>query len=168
VDTTLGKYKPQVEGAPQSGIELLSLWDKYAAFKMPRLAPPTKNTFDRYRSYISRFPSQDPGDAVQIRDWIASTLTPDSGARLLTNLSAACKWGVKSELLEGDPFQGMAGDIRVRKDDDDEFDIRPFRLAEQEAILRGFEQSKYYRHYAAMIRFFLWTGCRPSEGIALQ
>jgi integrase len=62
-------------------------------------------------------------------------------------------------------MQGMSEDIRVDRE------LQPpnaFTLEEQDRILEAFAHSRYYSYYLPLVKFWLLTGCRPSEAIGLE
>jgi integrase len=71
-------------------------------------------------------------------------------------------------LIEDNPFEDMASDIKLPKGDREETDINPFSLEERDRIILAFQENRYYRHYAPLIEFLFITGCRPSEAVAFQ
>ncbi len=76
---------------------------------------------------------------------------------------------MKSGLIDTNPFQGMAVEIKLSKGRESEAtDIHSFTREEREQIIQAFKSSRYYSHYAPLIEFLFFTGCRPSEAIALQ
>jgi integrase len=107
-------------------------------------------------------------DAIAIRDWLIANKTPNTCKRILTQISACCDWAVKSNLIEKNPFEDMAGDIKIPKGEKEETDINAFTQEERDRIIKAFKQNRYYKHYASLIEFLFMTGCRPSEAIALQ
>ncbi len=44
---------------------------------------------------------------------------------------------------------------------------KPFTSEEIKAIIQGFEQDRYYSHYAGFVEFLFGTGCRTGEAIGL-
>ncbi|MCU0567474.1 MAG: site-specific integrase [Oculatellaceae cyanobacterium Prado106] len=184
VDLTLQKYSP-IASLSASAIppispnppepdppELQEFWEKYTAFKRRSLSPSTiAKDYVRVAHCIqNEFPSRKLKDAVLIRDWLVANKTPDTAKRLLTQLSACCKWSMKSQLTGENPFKGMAADIKVPKGDgnDEDTDINPFTLEERDRIIAAFRGDRHFSCYAPLIEFLFMTGCRPSEAVALQ
>jgi integrase len=83
-------------------------------------------------------------------------------------LNACCNWAKKSKLIKENPFDGMTSDIKVPKYSHEDNDVNPFSNAERDMIIKAFEDSRYYKQYAPYVKFLFYTGCRPSEAIALQ
>ncbi len=118
------------------------------------------------RNHIAKFPTKSLDDAIAIRDYIIANIAADTGKRLLVRLNACCNWAVESGLIAKNPLIGMANQIKLKSKFDDE-DIDPFTLEERDIIIAAFESPPQHKRYAAFINFF-FTGCRPSEAIALQ
>jgi len=165
----------EVKQKPELG--LIDLWRKYVAFKKPEWAISTlgKQVAQATR-HISRLPTQSIKDAIAIRDYLLEKLARNAAKRLLVQLSAACKWGIKSKLIDSNPFAELAADIKLPKRDD-ESDVNPFTVSERDAIIKAFETNQFSRYqsensyshssYAPYVKFCFFTGCRPSEAIAL-
>ncbi len=86
----------------------------------------------------------------------------------MTNINVCCEWGVKSKLIELNPFQGMAKDIHIPPSETTEYEINPFTKEERDAIIQAFAESKLYSYYTPLVKLLFFTGCRPSEAISLQ
>lgn len=174
----LSKYTP--EGAPRKLTpvtppkkvqpNLSELWEKYTEFKRGGLSPSTlAKDYKRVDRCINlHLPSKSVDDAIEIRDWLVANKPANSAKRMLTELSACCKWSVKSKLITENPFAEMAGDVRVPKGQSEDTDIDLFSLEERDKIIETFKNDRYYKHYAAFIEFLFMTGCRPSEAVGLQ
>jgi integrase len=150
----------------RSEADLKELWEKYRAFKAPQLAPTTlKIDYGRRMNFLNKLEDSRLSQAIAIRDWIVANTTTEQAKKILQNLNACCEWAVKSELIEVNPFAGMAGQIHVKHDEED---INPFNPLEKEAIIHGFYSSPHYGHYGRLVDFLFATGCRPSEAIPLE
>lgn len=185
-DPTLEKYKLQSGVEIQKGLakvakelaeaeaqrrplpDLGDLWKSYRDFKAKTLAPSTISIdFDRrVGNTLPQLPTTDLRGVVEIRDWLLENKTAEQTKKILTQLSACCDWAKESGLIPANPFGGMAKRVKVGRDDGDEF-INPFTTEERDRVINGFEANRYYRHYANLVRFLFFTGCRPSEALAL-
>jgi integrase len=183
-DPTLAKYKPEAllhkltpSITPIAATSLVDLWESYVEFKRGSLSPSTlaKDIKRISRCIDIELPVKSVGDAlakptggIAIRDWLIANKTPNTCKRILTQISACCDWAVKSQLIEKNPFEDMAGDIKIPKGEKEETDINAFTQEERDKIIGAFKQSRHYKYYAPLIEFLFMTGCRPSEAIALQ
>lgn len=178
LDPTLAKYKPQSALStvtpvftPSSTPELslAELWERYTEFKKPQVSPSTFTLdYRKYRNHIANLPTQSLDNALQIRDYLVAKLSLNATKRTLTNISACCDWAVDSGLIKVNPFVGMAEKVKIPKSESEDSDINPFTREERDAIIEAFENSRYYFYYAPYVKFCFFTGCRPSEAIALQ
>ena len=181
-DITLERYKPQSqqdiftpsasdkETSPESYVSLADLWDSYTEYKKSSLSPSTlaKDYKKIYRCINVHLPVKTLDKAVAIRDWLIANRSPLSAKKIMTQFCACCNWAVKSQLIDDNPFEGMASDIKLPKGDSQETDINPFSVEERDRIIQGFKENRYYAHYAPLIEFLFITGCRPSEAVGLQ
>jgi integrase len=168
-DPTLGKYKAPVYPFPGKPIYVLSLslpdlWQQYTEFKSKSLSPSSLKDFKKVANHISRLPSQSLADGKKIAHHLLDTLTTDSARRTLIQLNACCEWAVDRELIDENPFDGMARRVKVTKN----LSINPFTLQERDLIINAFEESSYHRHYAPFVKFLFFTGCRTSEAVGLR
>lgn len=145
---------------------LLNLWEKYVEYKSHSVSVTTLNKdFKKVRNHLVVLIDLDLESAVAIRDRLLATKTANTGRRVLVQLSACCKWAVERDLLEKNPFEGMASKIKVAESEDK---IDPFNQAEIAAIIQGFDADKYFNHYTPFVKFLFMTGCRTSEAVGLQ
>jgi integrase len=174
-DYTLDKYrpthlKPVTMNHSQQALNLGALWDKYMEFKKPIASPSTiGNQYAGFTRAIALLPSQNLKDSVMIRDWIVANKPPNAAKRLIVQLNACCKWGMKSGLITENPFLDMASEIKLPKNQrGEDNEISPFNREERDLIIEAFAKHPHYRYYTAYVQFCFFTGCRPSEAIGLQ
>jgi len=166
----LSKYQPQAVGVTitPKAPSLVELWNRYTEFKRPSLSA---NTLVKVYRAIARDLERCPyglDNPAGVRDWLVRNHPPNFARRIMTQINACCKWAVQSQLIPANPFQGMASSIVIPKGERGGNEIDPFTPDERAAIIAGFENSKYYRHYAPLVRFLFLTGCRPAEALALE
>lgn len=165
-DESFRKYKPPVL-AQEGEIELAELWRKFTKFKQLTVSPSTLATdYEKTRRMIAGLKTKSIADAVGIRDVLVGSHPPNAVKRYLTQLSACCDWGIRSSLISINPFKGMAPEIKIPKSKETE--IESFTERERDLIILGFQESKPYNFYANFVEFLFFTGCRPSEAIALE
>ena len=172
---TLQKYKPKSSLSTVTPVtpirkpkpELNVLWDKYSEFKKPQVSPSTYvKDFSKHRNHIAKLPTRSLDEASAIRDYLLSNLTPDAAKRCLTQIKACCNWAVEEGKIDANPFATMK--IKVQKDASDEHEVNPFTKEERNLIIDTFARDSYYNHYTNYVRFLFFTGCRPSEAVALK
>lgn len=189
-DETLAKYKPQAAIAAEepelvvaseepAGPDLSELWEKFVEYKRPQCSPNTMYyVYGTYSKYLEQLPTHNLDRASDIRDFAINTFPIESCKRFVVRLNACCKWACQSGLIESNPFEGMAKEIKPPKSQrkTDESDVFPFTVAERDAIIAAIRANTFCRkhsaykheHYAGYVAFLFLTGCRPSEAIALQ
>lgn len=173
LDPSLDRYTQQFRPKltvvkPIVHLALDELWLRYSEYRQPQVAITTyiREYQGRYASHIKKLPTKDLSDAIAIRDYITSNLSLNTAKRLLTQISACCKWAVKSGLIQKNPFADMAVEIKIPNKEADSID--PFSLAERDAILSAFKKHPRHSHYYTFVRFLFLTGCRTGEAVALQ
>ena len=177
LDCTLERYKEALRclREPQQIIkppipDLLELWLKYAEFKKSSVSQSYyhETLMGNCFKTIQKLPSKSLNreTAVKIRDRILKTRSADTTKRLLTQFNACCNWGVKSKLIENNPFAGLSADVKGLKADWQSID--PFTHFEQISIIEGFRKHPKYSGYANFIEMLFLTGMRLGEAIALQ
>ncbi|RUT08875.1 hypothetical protein DSM106972_009280 [Dulcicalothrix desertica PCC 7102] len=166
IDSYKTAFRPTINTL-QMVVNLVELWQQYAEFKQSQVAATTyrKHYQVKWYNHIKALPSHDLSDAVAIRNHIVKTKTPDTAKRLLTYLSACCRWAMKSELVLSNPFDGMASDIKVPKSAKA---IDPFSRLERDSIIEAFSVHPYHHYYTNFVSFLFLTGCRPGEAVALR
>ena len=174
-DATLQKYKPNTSLSTITPVtpiskfkpELDELWKSYSEFKKPQVSPSTyAKDFTRHRNHIAKLPTRSLNEASTIRDWLLGNLTPNAAKRCLTQIKACCNWAMDEGLIDTNPFGFMK--IKLPKGAYEEQDINPFTKEERDLIINTFASDRYYSYYTSYIRFLFFTGCRPSEAIALK
>jgi integrase len=167
-DRSLNKYfhKPEVEQFKD--LTLSELWEKYCQYKATDRKPATIHYLVHgLGAHIHSCPYQQIDLSLEIRGWLLGRTSPDMTKRVLQSLATVIKWGTKHGLItnRSNPFEGMAEDIRV-----DTSQSAPNALTKDEvvSVLTAFEINHYYAFYTPLVRFWLLSGCRPSEGIGLE
>lgn len=175
-DPTLEKYKPESvlsvaepDIQPKTMLSLPELWQNYTNARQSGKSPATIRMYGWVTNHLERCPYKLPTEAQSIFDWLNANVPANSTKRILMHLSACCKWARRSELLEvANPFEDMAAEVKVKKSGTEEDEVHPFSRHERDRIIRAFKASRYYSRYAPLVEFLFFTGCRPSEAIALQ
>ncbi|MEG3439859.1 hypothetical protein V0288_22215 [Pannus brasiliensis CCIBt3594] len=186
-DPTLEKYKPQikanltlVDGTKKPDLTTVELFDRYMEFKSPTWKASTKHYMKTsVYDYLVKCPYKTVIDALDIRQWLLINTSNSMTKRILTHLNAATKWGIKHRLISCrlSPYDGMSQELPKHKWESDP-EPNAFTKEEKEAIIKAFENHKGnwngrgftgfgYNYYTNLVKFWFFTGCRPSEGIGL-
>lgn len=184
-DYTLAKYRHKthltliqsikVNQDSQTSLNLVELWSKYTEFKASQVEQTTLiRDYGKIKKRIDKLPTQKINDAVAIRDYLLKVYASETAKRTLKQFNACCNWAVRSKLIESNPFDGMASEIKSKKNSNTS--RKTFKKAEKEAIIEAFTQNTYCSKYAPVshsfylpyVKFLFLTGCRPEEAVALQ
>lgn len=168
-DYTLNSYqfKPQKKIVfPQiKEHNILELWDKYTDYKKNSLEETTILVkYDSVKRYIKKLPDYKL-DAPKIRDYLVNNLSQIMAWDIMINLKACCRWAVESEILIENPFDKCS--IKKPKIKSNQENYKAFTKEQRDLIIKAFELHERYSHYAPLIKFLFWTGCRLGEAFAL-
>lgn len=156
-DGTFDKYKPQ------SVDNIYFVWEQYCLFKRKHLRHGSFRNLITVTNHIKNIPPDVIVNGASLKLWLASQLSLEQGRRVLLQIKAAAKWGVEMGYLSYNPYKLIKGLPRIRKRD-----IDPFSKHERDRIIQAFDSHDCYGYYGSFVRFLFFTGCRPSEAIALR
>lgn len=153
---------------PISIPNLPELWKRYSNTRASGKSPATVRMYGWVANHLERCPYKLPTEAQAIFDWLSAHVPANSTRRVLMHLSACCRWAKKSGLMDTNPFEGSASEVKVNKSGTEEEEINPFTKEERDQIIKAFKDNRYYNRYAPLVEFLFFTGSRPSEALALQ
>lgn len=157
-----------IDSISKPALDLPELWSRYTDARKTDKSPSTVRMYQWVSNHLDRCPHKLPNESQAIFDWLGANVPPNSRQRVLMHLSACCRWASKSGLIEGNPFDGLAGEVKVLKAGSEEDEILPFTRDERDRIIEAFRGNRYYSRYAPLVEFLFLTGARPSEALALQ
>jgi integrase len=147
----------------EENIYLLDIWDKFSEYQETQVEKTTiLNRYNRIRSYICKLPYKSLAEATQIRDYHLKFTTRNMAWLLINYYSQCCEWAVNSNLIKDNPFLKL----KFKEPKKPEKEYRAFTIEQRDLIIKTFELSRF-KHYASLIKFLFWTGCRPGEAFAL-
>lgn len=174
-DPSLEKYKPESflsvsepDIQPEASMSLSEIWQCYVEARKAGKSPSTLRMYGWVAKHLENCPHKYLSDAQAVFDWLTANVPAGTARRLMMHLAACCNWARKSSLIGSNPFQSMAAEIKVKKSGTEEEEVNPFNREERDRIIAAFKENRYYRCYAPLVEFLFFTGCRPSEAIALQ
>jgi integrase len=172
-DFTLAKYKlDEVARPPVQSEEpsLGELWGQYSAYKSIDASPSTiAKDYLKTERLIQKLPTQSLDEALQIRDYLRSSCTPNAAKRYMTQINACCEWALVSGFISRNPFILLKKTLALPKGQRKNYDVvKHFTAEQRDEILQAFKNHRYYNHYYNYVFFCFFTGCRPSEAIALR
>ena len=147
--------------------ELWSVWGKYSEYRKSQIA---RSTYLRdYRKVTRRLEKMRVGapnlaSAIEIRDWLLSSYSPETTRRTIQQFSAAGKWAVESDLMPRNVFEGLQRHLKPKKPSEKAW--ASFTALERDRIIQAFDEKDKF--YSSWVRFLFWTGCRPEEASALK
>lgn len=160
-------------------LSLLQLWTEYLDYKRPILKASTINNLENtVTGYLKKSGVTSPYDALSLRKWLLDNTTQGMTKRILTNVNAAFKWGIRHRRVKGDsPYEGMSAELKHQWELNSE--PNAFTPEEKAAVLEAFATNERrrevrglkgnpYQHYLPFVRFLFLTGCRPHEAIGLR
>ncbi|MBD2510716.1 site-specific integrase [Nostoc muscorum FACHB-395] len=154
-----------------NAVDLLQLFDDFTRFKSKTLASNSMIDYNRIQNKLRKCPHKLVRDAVYAMQWLVSDHNGTSTSSLEKQwklINACCKWGVSTDRLQSNPFEGLRNLIPTTKNTDTQDDINPFTDNERKRIIQAFYASDRYSYYAPLVEFLFATGCRPEEALALQ
>lgn len=172
-DESLAKYRPagmvagtRPDRSTPAWPSLLEVFDRYTDYKRPQCSPSTmRSQYYKWRILLTQCPVPlDRGG--EIRSWLIKSTTPGYARRILQGLNGMGKWAKEEEIIPSNPFHGLS--IAVPKNEAQDDPIEFWTRDERDRIIEAFRGSRYYSHYARLVEFLFFTGCRPSEAIGLQ
>ena len=165
-DSTLDKYRHLPNAAKPAGKarkekakgnlvkQLLPIWDAWV--DTLELNPETKA--DHYEM-IRRMIVKADAKTTDVNWLVEATIAASTFNKRLGYLKSCGKWAVSEGKILDNPFE------RVKPRKTTKIEVKPFTVAEIQAILETFEER--YTHYAPFVRFLFMTGVRTSEAIGL-
>jgi integrase len=150
--------------AKKTKVDLKCLWEKFVDHQRKTLSPSTMLIYRSHTSSIGKIPESIGLETpALLRDWIADNHANSNGRRLWVSLNACCKWAVERGELSSNPLAGWT----IKSEPKAEFDIDAFTASERDRLLATIKANPYWCYYYRLIGFLFFTGCRPSEAIAL-
>lgn len=117
-DPTLSKYKPKAafstvtpDPTPQAIPNALDLWEQYREYRASSLKLTTKSYHEALARILEKILTTPITDALKIKAELKKIITVHQTKRILTQLSALCRWATKHGLLDSNPYQGMASEL---------------------------------------------------------
>ncbi|MEA5603726.1 tyrosine-type recombinase/integrase [Nostoc sp. UHCC 0252] len=166
---------------PKPELSLMEIWYSYCEVIKPTLKETTysKAFRETFTNFIkSALESTKSEDAVKIRNWLVENRNLPAVKKLISHLSKAYRLAIKSKLINYDPFDGMADEIKQlgakgkkqdeveTESDDDVLDrSKAYSWDEVSIIL---ESVKHTMHWYNFIKFKFLTGVRTGEAIAFM
>jgi integrase len=144
--------------------DIRQLWSAFVDHQRRSLSPSTMKVYRSHTNSLERMPlAIGLSTPSKLRDWVINNHANSSAKRLFTALNACCKWAVSQGDIAHNPLDGLT----IKADTKDEYDIQAFTGEERDHLLATMKDHLYWGYYYRLIGFLFFTGCRPSEAIAL-
>ncbi|MEC4804444.1 MAG: tyrosine-type recombinase/integrase [Jaaginema sp. PMC 1079.18] len=162
-DPTLAKYKPRSYSPPVTlETDIKQIFQKYSEWRSPQLAPSSRKIFRSVKNHLDAAPTTQIAQTPKLIAFLRDTLSSEAARRAVQQLNAACNWAIERQLIDINPFAVVKIAHKKRST------INPFTQDERDRIIDAFCASQDYVHYTDFVRFLFFSGCRPSEAIALH
>ncbi|NJN75633.1 MAG: tyrosine-type recombinase/integrase [Synechococcaceae cyanobacterium RL_1_2] len=186
-DHSLNKYKPQIKAnidqndANTTTKQLPTVQDilkQYIEYKQSSWKITTLGDRQNLARILTKIAPLPITAALEVKTELQKITTADQTRRLLIQLNAACRWGLKHKIVSSNPFEGMATEMpkpnyqknpqpNAFTEEERDLIIEKFQNHRGNWNGKGFTGYSYY-HYAPFVEFLFLTGCRPSEAIGLR
>lgn len=159
-DFTLNKYR-MITAPEQDTVSLLEIFKQYFEFKSHHLKHSSMKNLISVKNKLLEMPESVLNSPKNVKSWLVEQNSQEQARRSLMQLSSCCDWAIEQELMKENPFKTMKKIKRVYDPNPD-----PFTVNERNLIIETFEQEKPL--FANFVKFLFFTGCRPSEAVALR
>ena len=170
-DPTLRKYKPPKAAASKSAaIQVAELFQQFmeAQTKAKGLQVGSLCRYTATLRHLEKFFANWSADTVDesaaeaFVEYLQKQVSERTTKDYLILVQSCWKWAPQP--LSHNPWSHVLGQIKPPPQQK----VKPFTMAEVQAILAAFKTDRYYRHYADFVAFLFGTGCRLGEAVALQ
>lgn len=172
-DPTLKKYKPKRSGRKGRLIRVSDLFAKFAQVKKEEgLRVGTLCKYQGVQKHLDTFFSEKPanfvGEAIaeEFTTYLKQQVCDDTVKHYLILIRACWDWSRLKQLVEFD-FNPWVG-VLERQEVAPRQRVKPFSVAEIQAIESAFRSDRYYKNYADFVTFLFGTSCRFGEAAGLK
>lgn len=152
--------------SPKYKLDVQELWERYTEFQSHQLEKTTILTeYRTIANLINKLPTRSLTAASEIRGWVLDNRSHHVAWNFINCLSRCGKWAISAGIIPDNPFEKLKIQKPKRSSEDD--DRRAFTLEQRDLIIKAFEEDPLHSHYAPLIKFLFWTGCRHGEAFAL-
>ena len=157
-----------------------SMWNKYVAYKSSLVSINYARSLNKVSNALAAapaFPNSKIG-ASELRDWLLKNRAVREVKKYLSMLSTCFKWAVNSGYVLENHFLALSRTITVtRNTAQKDYDIQAFTAEERDLILSAFLEARFAVSsrgraasiaYGRFLYFCFFSGCRLTEGTALQ
>jgi integrase len=168
-DPSLEKYKPDDQKKPALCVQ--DLVDEFLRHKQKQVSNRTTEKYRAFGRHLQQFFTRRAVidvDAVQADKFrlafLAKDLEPATVKSILGFGQSCWEWAIAKHRVVESPWPAVQKLVKVPPKQKP----KPFTQAEIRAIVTGFRQHRYYKHYTEFVEFRLDTGCRIAEAAGLK
>jgi integrase len=172
-DTTLLRYRPRKLGNNPTEITAVELFQKYAEYRVKdrelshSSAVRLKAIASKLHHLLANKSAEKITESVA-RDTVAmmsETVTGRTVKTYLFELRACWEWAKgKYHVADSNPWSNCLDRVKVQPSKR----VKPFTVAELQAIITAFQSHPQYKHYINFVIFLTHTACRPGEAVGLR
>jgi integrase len=177
-DPTLLKYKPRKSGKNPTEITAVELFGKYIDYRRKEglLSHSSIGRLNAIASKLKQLLGDKLAEKVTtvtakaaISKW-AESASSQSIKTYLDYLKACWNWAKgKYHTADSNPWAECLDKVRSRGNSSQtRRRVKPFTIAELQAIIAGFKSHTSYFHYTEFVVFLASTACRPGEAAGLR
>jgi integrase len=144
---------------------LLELWQNFTNYQETQIEQTTiLNRYVAISRYTKKLPTHSLEECSSIRNWLLNHTTKRMVWTIINAYHQCCEWAVNCKLIPNNPFKNLK--LKKPKINVNE-NYKAFTLEQRDLIIKVFETHSKFSHYASLIKFLFYTGCRPGEAFAL-
>lgn len=182
VDKTYDRYRVLKKvAAVQKSITFLELFEEYVVDRKQAVRP---SSYKNKQLVALRFIKRHPAignievdvaefEVDEIIQSLRSWPSIETALVIFNQFQAFVKWAIKLKKVKNlkvNPFTGLKSEIKSdKRNRNNDYKTRSFSAYERDKILNAIAISEepFVQHYYNYYAFLFYTGCRPSEAIAL-
>ncbi|AFY95475.1 tyrosine-type recombinase/integrase [Chamaesiphon minutus] len=174
-DTSLLRYKPRKLGKNPTAITAVELVQKYIAHRRDSLSNGSIVRLQAMASKLTQLLGDKPAEKVTesvakdaIARWSESASTQSIKTYLFL-LKACWEWAKgKYHIAETNPWSECLDRVRSSGNNGQSKQLKPFTIAELQAIIAAFRAHPKYCHYTDFVVFLSHSACRLGEVAGLR
>lgn len=182
VDKTYDKYRVLKKVVAEKEITFLELFEQYAMDRKEKVRPSTFKSkflialnFLRQNSVVGNIEIdvEEPEYVDKIIQSLKHKFSEETALVVFVQFQAFISWSIKLKKVKKlriNPLTGLRSEIKPNKrKKSDDYKTLSLSASERDEILNAMAASDqpFVRHYHNYYSFLFYTGCRPSEAIAM-
>ena len=176
-DETLLKYRPRKLGSNPTEVSAVELFGKYLIYykieksDVPGTLVRLNAIAAKLKQFLGTRRAEEVNDSVAkdvVSRW-SDTASTHTMKLYLYHLRACWNWAKgKYHIADLNPWISCLDRTRSRGNSISSKQVKPFTVAELQAIIAAFSNNFHYKHYTDFVIFLMSTACRPGEAAGLR